>query len=116
MDHNFGFETKRSIAKPSGKMLTHSHSEGHLQVLTPKVIDHSSINKIIDRSLKPLCRCVIQSEAKVIDRNFGAKKRRSIAEPSRKMLTHSHSEDHLQVLTPKMINHTSINKIVDRSL
>jgi hypothetical protein len=38
----------------------------------------------------------------VIDRNFGAKKRRSITEPSGKMLTHSHSEGHLQVLTPKV--------------
>jgi hypothetical protein len=51
-----------------------SHSEGHLLVLTPKGIDHASINKIVDRSLQPLCRCVIQSEAMVIDRNFGYEK------------------------------------------
>jgi hypothetical protein len=37
IDRNFGAKKRQSIAKPSGKMLTHSHSEGHLQVLTPKV-------------------------------------------------------------------------------
>ena len=51
-----------------------SHNEDHLQVLTPKVIDHASINKIVDRSLQPLCRCVIQSKIKVIDRIFGYEK------------------------------------------
>ena len=51
-----------------------SHNEDHLQVLTPKMIDRRSINKVFDRSLKPLCRCVIQSEGLVIDRNFGHKK------------------------------------------
>jgi hypothetical protein len=38
----------------------------------------------------------------VIDRNFGAKKSQLIAEPSGKMLTHSHSKGYLQVLTPKV--------------
>jgi hypothetical protein len=66
-----------------------SHSKGHLQVLIPKVIDHKYINKIVDRSLQLLCRCVIQSEAIiVIDRNFGYEKTRSITKPSRKMWTH----------------------------
>jgi hypothetical protein len=50
-----------------------SLDKGHLQVLTPKVIDHESINKIFDRSLKPLSRCAIQSEAIVIDRHYGYK-------------------------------------------
>ena len=113
IDCNFGFEKKRSIAKLSGKMLTYSHSVGHLQVLTPKVIDHLAMNKIVDRSLKRLCRCVIQSKAIVIDRNFGVEKKRSIAKPSGKMLTHSHSEGHLQVLTPKVLDYVSINKIFD---
>jgi hypothetical protein len=48
-----------------------SHNEDHLQVLIPNVIDRGSINKVFDRSLKPLYRCVIQLEAIVIDRNFG---------------------------------------------
>jgi hypothetical protein len=38
----------------------YENSEGHLQVLTPNVIDRGSINKVFDRSLKPLCRCVVQ--------------------------------------------------------
>ena len=50
------------------------HNEEHLQVLTPNVIDRGSINKVFDQSLKPLCRCVIQLEAIVIDRNFGYEK------------------------------------------
>ena len=50
------------------------HNKEHLQVLTPNVIDRKSINKVFDRSLKPLCRCVIQLEAIVIDRNFGYEK------------------------------------------
>ena len=37
IDHIFVAKKRRSIAEPSGKMLTHSHSEGHLQVLIPKV-------------------------------------------------------------------------------
>ena len=52
-----------------------SHNEDHLQVLTPKVIDHGSINKIFDRSMQPLCRYVIKSEAIVIDRSCGYKKK-----------------------------------------
>jgi hypothetical protein len=59
---------------PTEKMWIHLHSEGHLQVLTPNVIDRGSINKVFDRSLKPLCRCVIQLEAIVIDHNFGYEK------------------------------------------
>jgi hypothetical protein len=55
-------------------MWTHSHCGGHLQVLTPKVIDRESINQIFDRSLQPLGICVIHSETKVIDRAFGYKK------------------------------------------
>jgi hypothetical protein len=55
-------------------MWTYSHNEGHLQVLTPNVIDRESINKVFDRSLNPLCRCVIQSKGLVIDRNFGYEK------------------------------------------
>jgi hypothetical protein len=51
-----------------------SHSEGHLQVLTSYAIDRGSINKRFDRSLQPLCRCIIQLEAIVIDRNFGYEK------------------------------------------
>jgi hypothetical protein len=61
-----------------------SLSEGHLQVLTPNVIDHGSINKVFDRSLKPLYRCVIQSEAIVIDHNFCYEKMRSITKPVEK--------------------------------
>ena len=57
----------RLIAEPSEKMWTHSHS-GHLQILTPKVIDRGSINKRFDRSLQPLGICVIHLVAKVIDR------------------------------------------------
>ena len=64
----------RSITIPSEKMWAHSYSEGYLQVLTPNVIDRKSINKVFDRSLKLLYRCVIQSEAIVIDRNFGYEK------------------------------------------
>jgi hypothetical protein len=37
IDLRFGAKKRRLIVDPSGKMLTHSHSEGHLQVLTPKV-------------------------------------------------------------------------------
>ena len=74
IDRNCGYEKMRSITIPSEKMWTHSHNEGHLQVLTPKVIDRRSINKVFDQSLKPLCRCVIQSDAIVIDRNFGYEK------------------------------------------
>jgi hypothetical protein len=55
-------------------MWTHSHGGGHLQVLTPKVIDRESINQIFDRSLQPLGICVIHSETKVIDHAFGYKK------------------------------------------
>jgi hypothetical protein len=51
-----------------------SHNEDHLQVLTPNVINRGSINKVFNRSLKPLCRCVIQLEAIVIDHNFGYEK------------------------------------------
>ena len=51
-----------------------SHND-YLQVLTAKVINHASINKIVDRSLQPLCRCVIQLEAKVSDRIFGYEKK-----------------------------------------
>ena len=65
-----------------------SHNEDHLQVLTPKVIDHGFINKVFDRSLKPPCRCG----------------------------PISHNEDHLQVLTPNVIDHGSINKVFNRSL
>ena len=74
IDHNCGYEKMRSITIPFAKMWTHSHSESHLQVLTPNVIDHGSINKVFDRSLKPLCRCVIQLEGLVIDCNFGFEK------------------------------------------
>ncbi len=88
IDRNFGYEKTWSITKPSAKMWTHSHNEDHLQVLTPKVIDRRSINKVFDRSLKPLCRCVIQLEGLVIDRNFGHKKMWSITKPSTKMWTH----------------------------
>jgi hypothetical protein len=65
-------------------MWTHSHNEGHLQVLTPNVINRVSINKVFDRSLKSLCKCVIQSEAIVIDRNFCYEKMRSITKPVEK--------------------------------
>ena len=50
------------------------HNEEHLQVLTPNVIDRESINKVFDQSLKLLYRCVIQSDAIVIDHNFGYEK------------------------------------------
>ena len=43
IDRIFGANKRRSIAEPSGKMLTHSHSKGHLQVLTPKFGDRSQI-------------------------------------------------------------------------
>jgi hypothetical protein len=66
-----------------------SLSKGHLQVLTPKVIDHDSINKIFNRSLKPVSRFVIHSEAKVIDHTFSNEKMRSITIPSGKMWTPS---------------------------
>ncbi len=56
-----------------------SHSKGHLQVLTPKVIDCGSINKRFDQSLQPLGICVIHSKAKVINHTFGYEKMRSIA-------------------------------------
>ena len=62
-----------------------SHSKDHLQDLTPNRIDRGSINNVFDRSLKPLYRCVIQSEARVIDRNFGYEKTRSFTKPSGKM-------------------------------
>jgi hypothetical protein len=82
-----------------------SLSKGHLQVLTPQVIDHEFINKIFDRSLQPLSRCVIHSEAKVIDHTFSNEKLRSIAVPSKKIWTHS------QVLAPNGIDRGSINKV-----
>jgi hypothetical protein len=63
---------------PLQKCGTISHNEDHLQVLTPKVIDHRSINKIFDQSIQPLCRCVIKSEAIVINRSCDYKKIRSI--------------------------------------
>jgi hypothetical protein len=59
-----------------------SLSEGHLQVLTPNVIDRGSINKIFDRSPQPLSRCVIHSEVKVIDHTFSNEKIRLIVVPS----------------------------------
>ena len=55
-----------------------SHNEDHLQFLTPKVIDHGFINKIFDRSMQPLCRCVIKLETIVIDRSCDYKKMQSI--------------------------------------
>ena len=74
IDRNCGYEKTRLINILSEKMWTHSHSEGHLQVLTPKVIDRGSINKVFDQSLKLLYRCVIQSDAIMIDHNFGYEK------------------------------------------
>jgi hypothetical protein len=55
-------------------MWTHSYIEGHLQVLTHKVIDRGSIKKMFNLSLQPLGIFVIHSEAKVINRTFGYKK------------------------------------------
>ena len=106
IDRNFCYEKMWSITKPVEKCWPMSLSKGHLQVLTPKVIDHESINKIFDRSLQPLSRCVIHSKAKVIDHTFSNEKMWSIAIPSGKMWTHSHNEGYLQVLTPKVIDRT----------
>ena len=106
IDCNFCYEKMWSITKPVEKCWPMSLSKGHLQVLTPKVIDHESINKIFDRSLQPLSRCVIHSKAKVIDHTFSNEKMWSIAIPPGKMFTHSHSEGYLQVLTPKVIDRT----------
>jgi ligand-binding SRPBCC domain-containing protein len=84
IDHTFSNEKTRSITIPSEKMWTHSHNEGHLQDLTPSVINRVSINKVFDQLLKPLCRCVIQSEVIVIDRNFCYEKMRLITKPVKK--------------------------------
>jgi hypothetical protein len=45
IDRNCGYEKMRSITIPFKKMWTHSHSEGHLQVLTPNVIDLDPLKK-----------------------------------------------------------------------
>jgi ligand-binding SRPBCC domain-containing protein len=70
---------------------------------------------MFDRSLKLLCRRVIQSEAIVIDRILYVKKRDRSLNPWKNVYPFHTAKGHLQVLTPKVIDHISINKIFDRS-